>query len=63
MLAAEERLGIDLFAPVPTNYNVFSKEYYGPGKYFPGGPKCNFRGHKYLATSHLVPKVQSYLRY
>ncbi len=27
MLAAEERLGIDLFAPVPTNYNVFSKEF------------------------------------
>ena len=23
---------------------MFTQEYYGPGKYFPGGPRCTFRG-------------------
>ena len=43
-LSVEERLGIDFF--VKCQDDMFSKENYGPGKYFPGGPKCKFQGHK-----------------
>ena len=60
-IAAEESLGIDLFASLPTNYNMFSKEYCGPGKYFPSGPKCNFRGHQipYYITSRPKGSIAS----
>jgi len=41
-LSVEDRLGIDIFAE--GTGEMFSKQNYGKGKYFPGGPKCNFRG-------------------
>ena len=55
-LSTEERLGIDIFAPMPsTDTNTMSSmEHHGPGKWFPGGPRCEFRGHKipcYIGTS------------
>ena len=43
-LTVEERLGVDIHAPSPQDDRMFSKDHYGPGKYFPGGPKCKFRG-------------------
>jgi len=42
-LSAEERLGIDIFADCPEDSTMYNKENYGPGKYFPGGPRCTFR--------------------
>jgi len=41
-LSVEDRLGIDIFAKC--NGQMFSEENFGPGKYFPGGPKCKFNG-------------------
>ena len=44
-LSVEERLGVDIHAPSPQDDDaMFSRDHYGPGKYFPGGPRCNFRG-------------------
>lgn len=43
-LTVEERLGIDVFAPIPQENNMFHEDNYGKGKYFPGPPKCHFRG-------------------
>ena len=54
-LSVEERLGIDLFAPLPNEQSgLFHQDNYGRGRYFPGGPKCTFRGYKipcYVTTS------------
>ena len=54
-LSVEERLGVDLFAPLPNEENgLFHRLNYGRGIYFPGGPKCTFRGHEipcYITTS------------
>ena len=53
-LTVEDRLGIDIFAQC--NDDMFSNENYGPGKYFPGGPKCNFRGHQIPCYVTCSPK-------
>lgn len=44
-LTIEERLGVDKFAPTPTEANaMFNK--YDKGKYFSGNPTCRFRDYK-----------------
>ena len=43
-LTVEERLGVDIHAPSPQDDDIFSEDHHGPGKYFPGGPRCRFRG-------------------
>ena len=43
-LAVKERLGIDIFAKCPDDSTIYGQENYGPRKYFPGGPRCTFRG-------------------
>jgi hypothetical protein len=56
-LSPEERLEIDVFAQCPKEENeVFEEEFYGPGKYFPGGPKCGFRGKEIPCYVMLSPK-------
>ena len=54
-LSVEERLEVDLFAPLPNKQSsLFHRENYGRGRYFPVGPKCTFRGHEipcYITTS------------
>ena len=56
-LSVEERLGIDLFAPLPNFDNcLFHKDNYGRGSYFPGGPKCTFRGHRIPCYVTSTPK-------
>lgn len=43
ILSVEERLGVDMNAPSPQDDDViFSRDCYDPGKYFTGGPRCNF---------------------
>ncbi len=44
MLSFQERLGNHIFTPMPTTEtnSMFSLKYHGPGKYFPGGPRCMF---------------------
>ena len=41
-LSVEDRLGIDIFAEC--DEDILSDANYGPGKYFPGGPRCTFNG-------------------
>ena len=43
-LTVEERLGVDIHAASPEDDRMFCQDHYDPGKYFPGGPKCKFRG-------------------
>ena len=54
-LSVEDQLGIDLFALLPNKQSgLFHIDNYGRGRYFPGGPKCTFRGHEipcYVKTS------------
>ena len=54
-LSVEERLGIDIFAKCRDD-DMFGNENYGPGKYFPGGPKCRFRGHEIPCYVTCSPK-------
>ena len=54
-LSVDERLGIDIFAQCKDD-DMFSNENYGPGKYFPGGPKCKFRGHEIPCYVTCSPK-------
>jgi len=54
-LTIEERLGIDIFAPMPSeSESIFDN--YGDGKYFPGGPTCSFRGQKVPCFIATTPK-------
>ena len=53
-LSVEGILEIDIFAKCKDD--IFSNENYGPGKYFPDGPKCNFRGQKITCRITCSPK-------
>ena len=55
-LTVEERLGIDIFAPMPTESSTSMVGNYGEGKWFPGGPTCNFRGHRIPCYVTATPK-------
>ena len=43
-LTVEKRLGVDIHVASPENDKMFCQDHYGTVKYFPGGPRCNFRG-------------------
>ena len=47
-------MGINLFATCSDD--IFSEDNYGPGKYFPCGPTCDFRGHQIPCYVTCSPK-------
>ena len=53
-LSVENRLGINIFAEC--NEDILSEDNYGPGKYFPGGPKCKFNGKEVPCYIDASPK-------
>ena len=53
-LSIEDRLGIDIFAEC--DEYILSEANYGPGRYFPGGPKCIFNGNNITCYINASPK-------
>ena len=50
----DDRDGIDIF--VECNDNFLSEANYGPGRYFPGGPRCVFNGNDIPCYVNASPK-------